>query len=428
MHDANALIGTAAESVRRLGRRGYALDVPLLEKLVQERARSITRADELRARMNRLTRSIQDAPAADRPRLAQEARAGKAEVREADRARLESESALHTHLLTVPNLPLDRVPDGGPQDEPQEVRRWGAAPDLAFTPRDHVELARSQGILDPDRAGKLSGARFAVLRGAGAALERALAAFLLDLHTREHGYREYSLPQLVTRETMTGTGQLPKFEEDLFRTSVGERELFLIPTAEVPLVNLFREETLDAAELPMGLTAHTTCYRSEAGSYGRDTRGLIRLHQFSKVELVRLCHPADAEAQLDLLLGHAEECLRRLDLHYRVVELNAGDLGFSARRTFDLEVWLPGQQAYREISSVSDCGTFQARRARISVRTGGAREPLVTLNGSGLPLGRTLVALLEQHQNEDGSLTVPPALVPYTGFTAIAPDGTTVPA
>jgi seryl-tRNA synthetase len=262
-----------------------------------------------------------------------------------------------------------------------------------------------------------------VARGTGARLERALANFFLDLHTTEHGYTEYAVPTLVTRQTMTGTGQLPKFEEDLFRTAVADREMFLIPTAEVPLTNLFAGETIDAGALPLAVTAHTPCFRGEAGSYGRDTRGIVRLHEFSKVELVRICDPGQAGAELAKLLGHAEECLRRLGLAYRVVLLAAGDLGFSARVTYDIEVWLPGQGAYREISSCSDCGTFQARRAGIKFRRGGRKQFAATLNGSGLPIGRTMVAITEQYQRADGGIDVPQALVPYAGFRGIAPDG-----
>lgn len=270
-------------------------------------------------------------------------------------------------------------------------------------------------MLDSAAAGKLSGARFSVSRGPGALLERAPCSLLLDLHTQEHGYTEYAVPHLVGRETMTGTGQLPKFEEDLFATSVGGREMFLIPTAEVPLTNLVAREVLDERRLPLAMTARTPCYRAEAGSYGRDTRGILRLHQFEKVELVRVCRDEDAAEQLELMLGHVEDCLKRLELSYRVVLLPAGDIGFSARRTYDVEVWLPGSDSYREISSVSDCGTFQGRRAAIRYRTGGARKTAATLSGSGLPIGRTVAALLEQGQQADGSVVLPEALAAYTG-------------
>jgi seryl-tRNA synthetase len=261
------------------------------------------------------------------------------------------------------------------------------------------------------------------MRGAGALLERALATFFLAMHTGRHGYEEVSVPFLVNRQTMTGTGQLPKFEEDLFRTSVADRELFLVPTAEVPLTNLHADEILPAEQLPLAYTAWTPCFRSEAGSYGRDTRGILRLHQFSKVELVRICRSEDSRAELDAMLGHAEACLKELDLAYRVVALAAGDLGFSAMFTYDIEVWMPSQGTYREISSCSDTGTFQARRAAIRTKTkDGKRGLAATLNGSGLPIGRTVAALLEQHQQQDGSVRIPEALVPYTGFNRITAD------
>jgi seryl-tRNA synthetase len=326
----------------------------------------------------------------------------------------------------VPNVPSDEAPDGDANDEGVEIRRWGEPASPDFPVRDHVDLGTALGVLDQNRAAKLSGARFAVLAGAGPKLARALVSFLLDIHTGDHGYREYALPHLVTPETMTGTGQLPKFADDLFATEVAGRPLLLIPTAEVPLVNLRRDEILTEADLPLASTAHTPCYRGEAGSYGRDTKGLIRVHQFDKVELVRFCLAERSAAELELLVGQAEECLRRLELHHRVVDLRAGDLGFGATRTFDIEVWLPGQQAYREISSCSDCGTFQARRANIRVRrAGGTKEFPATLNGSALPIGRTLVAILEQHQQADGSVRIPEQLARYTGFTRIAPDGST---
>jgi seryl-tRNA synthetase len=282
------------------------------------------------------------------------------------------------------------------------------------------------GIFDFARATKLSGPWFAVLKGVGAQLERAIAQYFLDLHTGRHGYTEFSLPALVSRATMTGTGQLPKFEEDLFKTGIADRELFLIPTAEVPLTNLHAGETLAARDLPLAYTAWTPCFRSEAGSYGRDTRGLIRVHQFSKVELVRVCDPARSGDELEIMLGHAETCLRELGLAYRVVALAAGDISFAAQFTYDVEVWLPSQQRYREISSCSDCSTFQARRAGIRLAaTDGHRGYVATLNGSGLPIGRTMVAILEQGQQADGSVQLPDALVPYLGFRVIHADGST---
>ncbi|MPZ82634.1 MAG: serine--tRNA ligase, partial [Actinophytocola sp.] len=325
-----------------------------------------------------------------------------------------------------PNLPADELPDGNTEDDAEEVGRWGEVPAFDFEPADHVDLGERLGILDLTRATKLSGPRFSVLRGAGARLERGIAEFLLELHTERHGYTEFSVPVIVNRPTMTGTGQLPKFEADLFRTGVADRELFLIPTAEVPLTNLHASETLTAEDLPLAYTAHTPCFRSEAGSYGKDTRGLIRLHQFSKVELVRFCTEERAAAELELLREHAETALRELDLAYRVVKLAAGDVGFSARFTYDIEVWLPGQQRYREVSSVSDFGTFQARRAGIRTKAkDGTRAFANTLNGSGLPIGRTLVAVLEQNQRADGSIRMPAALVPYVRFERINADGST---
>nr|WP_202523494.1 serine--tRNA ligase [Kitasatospora sp. SID7827] len=407
------------EAVTALARRGYRLDADSLAELAALRSRLVAERDALHAAIRITTRRHRPATqedAAEGRDLRQRAGDLAAQLREA-------EQRLRDFLLAVPNTPLECVPPGRADEAAVELRQWGARPEFGFAPRDHVALGAGSGILDLERAGRVSGARFAVLRGAGARLERALASFLLDLHTREHGYVEMSVPHLVTRESMTATGQLPKFADDLFGTRAAERELFLIPTAEVPLVNLFRGETLSSAALPLAVTAHTACFRSEAGSYGRDTRGVIRLHEFAKVELVRLCAAQDARHEHEVLLGHAEEALRRLGLHYRVVELRTGDLGFSARRTYDLEVWLPGQQRYREISSVSDCGTFQGRRAGIKVKTAGANEFAATLNGSGLPIGRTMAALLEQFQREDGSVAVPAALVPHTGFEVIAPDG-----
>ncbi|MEU8431932.1 serine--tRNA ligase [Streptomyces sp. NPDC029216] len=421
MHDPHSLLQDEAQA--DLARRGYVLDRDSLRTLTERRARLIAERDKLRAEQNRSAKVGGPPDAAARARL-QEARERLRSVSEELKA---AEDGLGALLPAVPNRPHPGVPDGTDQDPPVVRRVWGEVPGFEFAPRDHVDVGTRLGILDPVRAAKLSGSRFAVTRGAGARLERALAAFLLDLHTTEHGYTEHGVPHLVSRETMTGTGQLPKFEDDLFLTNAADRDLLLIPTAEVPLVNLYRGETLQEGELPLALTAFTPCYRAEAGSYGRDTRGLVRLHQFEKVELVRICHPDRAAEELELLTGHAETALQRLGLAHRVVELRAGDLGFAARRTYDIEVWLPGQGTYREISSCSDCGDFQGRRAGIRVRGRDGRKAFAaTLNGSALPVGRTLVAILEQYQRADGSVAVPPALVPYTGFSAIAADGSAV--
>jgi seryl-tRNA synthetase len=342
-------------------------------------------------------------------------------------------------LLLVPNLPDPAIPDGQSSDDNVEVRRVGEVPQFAFTPKDHVDIGVSLGILDFERGAKLSGARFTVLKGAAARLERALMAFMLDLHSTQHGYTEVWPPALVSDESLRGTGQLPKFAEDLFRIasdwqeSVKQaqaanptnakdappppRDLYLVPTAEVPITNLHRDEIIEGDQLPIAYCAYTPCFRSEAGSHGRDTRGLIRQHQFDKVELVRFERPERAEAALEELLKHAETVLVQLGLAYRVVLLCTGDISANARRCYDIEVWLPGQNTYREISSCSWFGDYQARRARIRYRAKAGDKPqlLHTLNGSGLAIGRTLVAILEQYQNADGSVRVPEVLVPYMG-------------
>ncbi|MEH0544619.1 serine--tRNA ligase [Streptomyces sp. B21-105] len=427
MHDARALLEMGAEAVRRLARRGYSLDLFALESLQSRRNQNIRSADELRAESKRVASEVQQTArqGGDISKLKEHAREVKEQVREIEAEQERVQEKLRTLLLTIPNLPDDRTPDGDSEEFAVEVRRVGTPPSFSFTPKDHVDLGEATGILDFARATKLSGPRFAVSRGAGAALERALATLFLDLHTRRHDYVEHSVPFLVTRKTMTGTGQLPKFEEDLFKTGVADRELFLVPTAEVPLTNLYADEIIPPSDLPVAITAQTPCFRSEAGSYGRDTRGLIRQHQFTKVEMVRICDPEEADAELEKLLGHAEACLKELGLAYRVVTLAAGDTGFSAQLTYDLEVWFPSQSTYREISSVSNFGTFQGRRANIRTRgADGKPKPVATLNGSGLPVGRTLAALLEQGQQEDGSIVLPESLVPYLGFRRISADGT----
>jgi seryl-tRNA synthetase len=423
MHDVRELLNLGPEAVRRLARRRYALDVDVLEAAHRRRAAALHRVSALRAELKTAARGHGGTPS---PQAREESRQLRERVQEAEAAAHQAQTQLTELLLAIPNLPLNQVPDGHSEKEALEVRRGGPPVAQGAPARHHADLGEALNILDPSRAARLSGARFTVARGAGARLERALGDFFLDLHTQEHGYTEHSVPYLVSRQTMTGTGQLPKFEDDLFATRVGDRELFLVPTAEVPLTNLAAGELLAGADLPLAFTARTPCFRAEAGSYGRDTRGILRLHQFEKVELVRICAPKDAPAQLELMLAHAEECLRRLELSYRVVLLPAGDLGFSARITYDIEVWLPGSGAFREISSVSDCGTFQGRRAGIRVRTaGGGKEAAATLNGSALPIGRTLAALLEQGQRPDGSVELPKALQPYTGFARILPDGST---
>jgi seryl-tRNA synthetase len=383
-----------------------------------ERRALIQEVEELRHRQRTVGEEI-----ARRGKAREDASALKAEMKGvADRVkqgetRLEEvKAAIERFLLVVPNLPDASVPVGKNAADNREVRRVGEPRTFDFTPKSHWDLGPELGILDFERAARLSGARFAVYWDQGARLERALIQFMLDLQV-SRGYTEVIPPYLVTAETLTGTGQLPKFEGDLFKTAAGDRELYLIPTAEVPLTNLHRDEILEAAELPKRYVAFTPCFRSEAGSYGKDVRGLIRQHQFHKVELVKLASPESSMDELERMVADAEEVLKRLALPFRVVVLSTGDMGFAAAKTYDIEVWLPGQQAYREISSCSNCTDFQARRASLRYRPDAKSKPrfLHTLNGSGLAVGRTLVAVLENYQQQDGSVVVPEALRPYMG-------------
>jgi seryl-tRNA synthetase len=405
-------------------------DVALLEpfaNLDTERRALVRERDDLNATTNRVSKEIGNLM---REGKRDEAEAMKAQSKQASERAKEIEARLggiedelKTLLTRVPNLPHESVPTGKDEAANLEVRRWGTPRDFAaegIEPKDHVDIATALGILDLERATKITGARFNVLSGLGAKLERALINFMLDLHTTEHGYREMLPPLMVNDATLFGTGQLPKFEEDLFKVRF-ERDYYLIPTAEVPLTNLHRDEILTESELPLSYTAYTPCFRSEAGSYGRDTRGLIRQHQFDKVELVKITKPEDSFAALEQLTGDAEKVLQRLGLPYRVVTLSTGDMGFSAAKTYDIEVWLPSANAYREISSCSNCTDFQARRAQIRFkRDGKTKTELVhTLNGSGLAVGRTWLAIIENYQQADGSVRVPEALVPYLGVTEI---------
>ncbi|MDX6272612.1 MAG: seryl-tRNA synthetase [Acidobacteriota bacterium] len=387
-------------------------------QLDAERRRVIAESDELNAARNTASRAIgalmkegrKDEAEAQRQEVGQL----KERIAELDRARDAAEANMRTLLSTLPNLPHESVPVGADESANAEVRRWGAPPEFDFEPKDHVDLGASLQILDLERAAKIAGARFSILRGAGAQLERAIINFMLDLHTREHGYEETLPPFIVNRDSLFGTGQLPKFEQDLFKLT-DERELYLSPTAEVPVTNIYREETLEAAQLPLKMVAYTPCFRSEAGSYGRDTRGLIRQHQFEKVELVKLALPENSYDELESLTRDAERVLQRLNLHYRVVTLSTGDTGFSAAKTYDIEVWLPSQNTFREISSCSNCEAFQARRAQIRFKraTGGKPEYVHTLNGSGLAVGRTWLAIVENYQQADGSVLIPEVLRPY---------------
>ena len=355
--------------------------------------------------------------------LSEEVAREKSVIEQFEQRVAEADEKFKSILQGVPNLPHDSVPVGKSSDDNVEVRRWGTAPKFDFTPKPHWELGEQLGVLDLERAAKLSGARFAVYWDAGAKLERALANFMLDLHTREHGYTEVLPPFLVNSESMYGTGQLPKFASDLFRVPHGEKDLWLIPTAEVPVTNLYRDETLDGARLPISLTAYTACFRSEAGSYGKDVRGIIRQHQFQKVELVKFSQPQKSYDELEKLTHNAETVLQKLGLHYRVVTLCTADISFSSAKTYDLEVWLPGQGLFREISSCSNFEAFQARRANIRFRPEGKgkSEFVHTLNGSGLAVGRTWVAIVENYQQADGSVVIPEALRPYMGVERITP-------
>ncbi len=382
------------------------------------RRRVIAESDQLNAERNNASREIGALMKAGEREESDARRTAvnelKERIGELDRARDEAETGMREILSTIPNIPHATVPVGADETANTEVRRWGQPPQFDFAPKDHVDLGHALDILDLERASKIAAARFAILRGAGAQLERALINFMLDVHTLEHNYTETLPPFIVNRAALFGTGQLPKFEQDLFKLT-DERELYLIPTAEVPVTNIYREEILDAAQLPMRMVAYTPCFRSEAGSYGRDTRGLIRQHQFDKVELVKLALPENSYDELESLTRDAETILQKLGLHYRTVTLSTGDLGFSNAKTYDIEVWLPSQNTFREISSCSNYEAFQARRADIRFRRAGGAKPefLHTLNGSGLAVGRTWIAVLENYQQADGSILIPEVLRPY---------------
>lgn len=401
-----------------------------LTRLDGERRILVRQRDDLNAASNRISKEVGTLMRSGRKDEGESLRAEsrniaeQAKLAEARLAELEGE--FQQLLVRVPNLPHESVPRGDDESANREIRRWGTPRDFAaegFTPKDHVDLATSLGILDQERATKVTGARFAVLTGTGARLERALINFMLDLHTREHGYREVLPPFIVNADSLFGTGQLPKFEADLFKLE-DERQFYLVPTAEVPLTNLHRDEILSEKQLPLSYTAYTPCFRSEAGSYGRDVRGLIRQHQFEKVELVKLTRPEDSYDALEKLTGNAEHVLQLLGLPYRTVVLSTGDMGFSSSKTYDIEVWLPSQNTYREISSCSNCEAFQARRAQIRFRRDGKSktEFVHTLNGSGLAVGRTWLAIIENYQQPDGSIAVPSALVQYLGAEIITSE------
>ncbi|WP_286979134.1 serine--tRNA ligase [Pseudomonas sp.] len=420
MLDAKLVRTEIQEIAQRLATRGFTLDVARFEALESQRKDVQTRTEQLQAERNSRSKSIGQAKQrgediapllADVDRMGSELEAGK---RELDTIQAE----LDALMLNLPNVPHESVPVGADEDDNVEVRRWGTPKTFDFPIQDHVALGEQHGWLDFETAAKLSGARFALLRGPIARLHRALAQFMVNLHTGEHGYEEAYTPYLVQAPALQGTGQLPKFEEDLFKISrEGEADFYLIPTAEVSLTNIVAGEILDAKQLPIKFVAHTPCFRSEAGASGRDTRGMIRQHQFDKVEMVQIVDPATSYQALEELTGHAEKVLQLLELPYRLLSLCTGDMGFSATKTFDIEVWVPSQDKYREISSCSNCGEFQARRMQARFRNPetGKPELVHTLNGSGLAVGRTLVAVLENYQQADGSIRVPEVLKPYMG-------------
>jgi seryl-tRNA synthetase len=424
MLDINALRNDLNGVASALAKRGVKLDTERFEALERERKRIQTRTQELQAKRNTVSKQVGIAKGAGRdatPLLAEVAGLGD-ELKDLERELDSVQTKLRDFLLELPNLTHETTPVGASADDNVEVRRYGEPRRFDFQPKDHTDLGEALGLLDFGTAAKLSGARFTLLRGDLARLHRALAQLMLDTHTREHGYTECYTPYIVNAATLVGTTQLPKFEADMFAVRKGgqsgedEDDLYLISTSEITLTNTVRDEILSADALPIKLTAHTPCFRSEAGSYGKDTRGMIRQHQFDKVELVQIVRPDASYAALEALTGHAETILRKLELPYRVVALCTGDIGFAAAKTYDLEVWLPGQNAYREISSCSNCEAFQARRMQARYRNAQGKPELVhTLNGSGLAVGRALVAVMENYQRADGSIEIPAAVRPYMG-------------
>ena len=411
------LLRTSLDAVTaRLAARGYAFDVETFQKLENERKQIQTETQTLQTSRNAFAKKIGQAKAKgeDGAPLMAEAGAVNARLGELEKKLQEAQQRLHEFLAVIPNPPHESVPAGKSEKDNVEQRRWGAPRSFEFPVKDHVDIGEALGLLDFAVATKIAGARFSVMKGALARLHRAIAQLMLDVHTREHGYTEVYAPYIVNAQSMYGTGQLPKFEQDLFAVPRGEEKWYLIPTAEVPVTNIVRDEIVPLASLPLKFVCHTPCFRSEAGSYGKDTRGMIRQHQFDKVELVQVVQPERSYETLEQLTGHAEAILRKLELPYRVVSLCTGDMGAAAAKTYDIEVWLPAQKTYREISSCSNFEAYQARRMQARFRNDKGKAELAhTLNGSGLAVGRTLVAILENYQNADGSVTVPDALRGY---------------
>jgi seryl-tRNA synthetase len=420
MFDAKFVRNNVEVMERMTAERGEPFSLDEFVQFDEENRHIRSRLEELQHKINVVSKNIGQLKRENKEAsaLQEEMKDVSAKIKELKKKKMEVDGSIQEILLRIPNIPHHSVPDGGGEEDNLEIKKWGTPPEFDFSPKPHWDIGESLDILDFKRGVKLTGARFTLYKGLGARLERALINFMLDIHTNEKRYQEVLPPFMVNRTTMTGTGQLPKFEEDLFHVPKDNNEVyFLIPTAEVPLTNIYSQEILDAGQLPVYFTAFTPCFRKEAGSYGKDTRGLIRQHQFNKVELVKLVEPENSYQELEGLLEDAEEVLKRLGLHYRVVVLCKGDIGFSASKTYDIEVWMPGQNAYREISSCSNFEEFQARRASIRYRPAPRSKPefVHTLNGSGLAVGRTLVAILENYQQRDGSVIIPDALRPYLG-------------
>jgi len=423
MLDPKIVRANPEEVAAQLLKKKYVFPVDAFKALENQRREVQIATENLQSERNTRSKSIGKAKASGEdiaPLLAQVNDLG-SQLEEAKSSLLKINDQLDDILLGVPNFPNADVPEGVDEEDNVEVRRWGKIAEFDFDPLDHIELGNTEQGMDFESAAKITGARFVVLRGKIARMHRALIQFMLDTHINEHGYNEIYVPYMVNRDSLMGTSQLPKFEEDLFKVPFGERDYYLIPTAEVPVTNMVRDEILDESQLPMKFTAHTPCFRSEAGASGRDTRGLIRQHQFEKVEMIQMVKPEDSWQALEDMTGHAEKILQKLELPYRVINLCGGDLGFAAAKTYDIEVWLPAQNKYREISSCSNTLDFQARRMKARWRNSetGKPELLHTLNGSGLAVGRTLVAVLENHQNADGSINVPAALQPYMGGLSV---------
>jgi seryl-tRNA synthetase len=417
------LLRTATEEVAKgLAKRGYVLDVAKIQGLEEKRKAIQIKTENLQSERNSISKGIGKAKQAgeDVAPMMQAVETIKQQLVGAETELAGIQAEWDEFVKAIPNIPADEVPEGKSDEDNVEVRRWGTPREFDFTVKDHVDLGADLGGLDFETATKITGTRFAVLRGSLARLHRALAQFMLETHTCEHGYEEVNVPFIVNRDSLFGTGQLPKFEEDLFKLT-DDREFYLIPTAEVPVTNIYRDEIVEEAQLPIKLVCHSPCFRSEAGSYGRDTRGMIRQHQFEKVELVKFVKPEESDAALEALVVHAETILQKLGLPHRTVILCGGDIGFSSAKTYDIEVWVPSQNKYREISSCSSFRDFQARRmmARYRSKESGKPELLHTLNGSGLAIGRTLLAVMENYQQADGSILIPEVLRPYMGGQAV---------